>query len=77
MTLLKQTKVYMVPNKHKVPQKLWKGFKDGQAVYNEVYSSAKRQAIIDPNSAGCTQKQWDVIRHNFACLAAWAVRDLK
>lgn len=68
----------MVTNKHKVPQELWKKFKEsGQKVFNDVMEqSLKNQSITTHPKmpdVDITKEHWKTICWNFSCYAAWAV----
>jgi len=61
-------------NKHKVPQKLWRTFKDSKHIFNSVMDeSLKNQKnLTHPNQTLLPQEQWQTLVWNLACLAAWA-----
>jgi len=66
------------PNRHKVNSNLWKGFKTEEArqTFNAVYRSTLKdqQFVVHPKTK-LPKEQWRTICWNFACIAAWAVRD--
>lgn len=69
----------MARNKYKVTKKLWKTFKTEQAkkLYNSIMdTSLKNQMNMNhPKQVKLPSAQWRTLCHNFACTAAWALRD--
>jgi hypothetical protein len=59
-----------IPNKYKCPKALWNKFSDrGQLAYNNVRSES--QDIINPVGPHLEKDEWNVISHNYACMAAF------
>jgi hypothetical protein len=59
-----------IENRYKCPKKLWGKFSEkGKIAYNNV-RSAKKDFVLPPQME-MTDSGFDVISHNFACLAAW------
>lgn len=77
---MKKAEPEKVPNPYKVPAKLWKGFgSKGQVVYNGVMEQSERikqRILIHPQQRTVGMEKWGTTRHNFACLAAWATKEI-
>jgi hypothetical protein len=59
-----------IPNKYKCQKALWNKMSDrGQLAYNNL--RAWKQTEILPVGTELSDKEWDVISNNFACVAAW------
>ena len=63
-----KSKKSIIPNTHKC-NGLWKKFTNVQKKeYNRIRDIDTK--IIHPN-AKISQKDWETISHNYACMAAW------
>lgn len=59
-----------IENRHKCPKALWNKMSDkGKIAYNNV-RSIKKDFVLPPKME-MTNSGFDVISHNYACLAAW------
>jgi hypothetical protein len=59
-----------IENRFNCPKKLWNKMSDkGKIAYNNV-RAVKKDFVLPPKME-MTDGGWDVISHNFACLAAW------
>lgn len=72
----------MIPpkNTYKVGGVLWKKFTNEQKVmYNAVMAMSplsSREFMQHPTEPSLTKDAYQTIRHNFACLAAFAIKDM-
>lgn len=65
----------MVRNKHKCPKALWNKFVFEQRItYNEIMDYSKDQTLVSHPDYEIQKECWDTVRHNFAVLAAIAVK---
>lgn len=68
-----------VKNKYKAPKKLWAGFGSAnakQAFNNVMDKTIKDQPNIVHPKTKLPNSQWFTICWNFACMAAWEIRDI-
>ena len=65
-------------NKYDCGVRIWRKLDwAGRATYNEVYSAMRKREFICPTTKSfskslITDKDWEIICHNAAVIAAWA-----
>ena len=67
-----------IENRYKCSSPIWRKFADRQKIiYNNMRSH--RMKDLAPIGAGITAEHWEILSHNFACMAAWeySVKDYK
>ncbi len=61
-------------NRNKCKPAIWRKFSDNQRrVYNYVYETAAQSIIAHPKAPKHSQMEWATVKHNAACIAAFAL----
>jgi len=70
----------MIKNKHKVPLKLWRSFRDykSKKAYNKIMDLMlhNQWMFMHPKSKLLSKTYWETVSHNSACNAAWLAAEI-